>query len=181
MARINHEAVRASQYAMTHNWNFILKNLPTGLTDTARYSGLLGDNGILNLHMESTDIPESPLTMATGTIRGVQVSQPMITKSEQTFAGSFLERDDYLISSFFNDWSQLGGDRKLMTSKPKFQSLVLNGCDLQLLNGEAALVATFKFNDIIPTTVKLIAPSADASIQKVSVTFAFTNFDRVNA
>lgn len=179
MARINHEAVKANQYSMTHNWNFLLKRFPTGLTNPARYSGLLSENGVLNLHMETSGIPNAAVNIAEGKVRGIPVKQPSDTAPDGIFTGVFFERDDYLISEFFDAWRQLGSNRTSGIQLPKTQSLVFADCDLHLLDGEAAVKAKYRPLNLYPSNVVLTDVSGDADLQRVTVDFNYTTFQRL--
>ena len=180
MARINHEAIKANQYSMTHNWNFILKRFPSGLSNPSRYAGLLAENGILNLHMETTGIPNAAVNVAEGKIRGITVKQPSDTAPDGVFSGTFLDRDDYLVSEFFDAWRQLGSNRTSGIQLPKNQVLVYSDCDLHLLDGEGNTKAKYRPFNLYPNNVVLTDLSGDADYQRVTVDFNYTTFDRLN-
>jgi len=177
MARLNHLAVRGQQYALTHNWNFLLYQLPPGLNP--KYNTLLGQNGVLNLHCETSGIPNAAVNLARGMIRGVQVQQPSQAIPDGMFVAMFYERSDYLISEFFDAWRQLGANRTTMIQMPKAQSTLFDGCQMDLLDGLGVKQVNYRPMNIYPMNCTITDLQPQGDIQRVNVDFTYTSFERV--
>lgn len=184
--KLNHEALRKPQRALTHNWHFIISGVPTKLdgvspfnTSSEEGKRLIGANGLLNLECSSVSLPSSSISMASTMLRGIMVQQPGIVSMSGSISASFLETDEYTVTRAFERLKQFTSDRESIiqgASKKKEDDTFMSHVFIALMDGEGVCRLVYQLLNVNLVDVQPSDPSQSSDFVTVTTSWAFTNY-----
>lgn len=180
MVRINHDAIKGREFALTHNWDLIVEALPSAVASLPEARNIIGSTGILNLHCETSALPASTLVMGEGKIRGMPFRQPMSLDPEGNISLSFFERKDHQIFAFFEAWKELGFNKLSGVQTAKGECVLAAGFKLKLRDGSAsdpaAYQGQYELLQVIPESVANPEVTGEGALWIVQVTINYTTY-----
>jgi len=173
MTRINHEILAAQQYATVFNWKLTLPAHPNLKGEDA---ALFGENGILNINCESTELPKSPIKHAEAMVRGVRTTQAVTTNPDGSITFVWLEKDTYAISKFFDKVKGKTVNRQTKHQGNKSEYMWPNGIILDLMDGKGAVQDSYELQYGYVEDYNLAGLEGDGEFQKVTLTLGYLNY-----
>lgn len=183
---LNYNKLRRHTWALSHNWNLRIESgsLRGDLFGTFKNRDLEklirkfgGADGFISISCTSTTLPQCPVKIATGKIRGVTVHQAVgregATGSVQLTAH---EHEDYRLHKFFEAWKHAEVNRLTMAQDP--YARLSDGIYLDLLRGNREdVVMTYKLLETYCSESNTGTLGSDPSLVLTNFTLNYMNYD----
>lgn len=152
----------------------------------------------LNFICTSSKLPTLQTVTVDYKYKGHSISVPVGAKYSSDWSADFYVDDDHKIKTFFEDWIEMydtRGENISMSGKPFNFAKIPNGSalsnftctvdieqypfDCDLVSGYGSPLAVYRLYNVFPKSLPEIQLDENDSLEKLSVTFGYSYFERL--
>ena len=188
MAGISLSKVAPIEFAVTHNWELVMNDLPESIKGmsvntpdgSVSVDSLLTSTGSINVLCSSTEIPTNPAVFLEAHVRGHVSLQPAHQPTNGVISLQLYEKNSYEVASIFELMKEAVFNRETGEQLPKSKILVPKGWTLNLLDGRrddvARVVKSYELLWAGASGSSNGQLGADPTLQQIQIQIQYTTF-----